>query len=1162
MGIRCSTAPRPSRTVRRAAERTEITGRRRRSWALAGLLLVLAWLTPDVAARADDAAPVALAVRAAAHDGFGRIVFEGPTHLGFNAAIEDGTLIIRFDRPASAALAAIAKRLPGYVTGVPLAMEGSLARIPLKRPVSVRTFSEGQAMAIDLVDRHDWPASSASPKSEPKSETQARAQSPDAPTSAQAAGPLAASSLAPGELLPVRAGEHDGRSRLVFDLTEPLAYDVDEEDGVVRLRIATRAALGPLPAELPTRVAALDSTAGESGLVVRLRLADGARIKHFRSGPKIVVDVFGAELSPAARAAAQEKSVAKREPQATKAPTRLVPAGTAATSAAAAAKQPPVVPPAPSLAAAPVSSAAPRPVVDRVLVTAARVNETTAIRFAWPKDVDPAAAVFVRAGYLWAVFDLEGRLDFGGWKRADGTPESRRLAPGVSAFRLKLPDPDVDVAVTREGSDWIASLSADAARPQSPSIDVRKAGDGQPRLFIPTSDPGPRIALADPEAGNTLLVIPLHRAGVGIGAERRYADVRFLPTGQGVVLEPLADGVVAEVGPSGIEVASTRGLNLTAAARAAEAPLTPGRIFDFDGWRALGGDDVPGARARLQAAVLAASAPQRNARRLDLARYHFATGAYAESLGVLDAIANDQPEIAEEPEIKALRGAARLEMNDVSGAAYDLMSPVLDGERDVAPWRAATAAAQGDWAGALRQFVRGEALVGRYPPALRVEFALTAAEAALEVGDPPKARVSLELVANLKPSGAAVDRAHWLMGRMYAAFDEYDSAEKEWAAAMKGGDPWVRSRARFDRAMALLDAGRMSRGEAIAELDKLRFSWRGDAFEYKVLTTLGVLQLADGNPRKGLDSLRKAVTNFPAQPGVDAVAARMRDVFAQLHVSGALAEMPTVAALALFQDFRDLVPQGAAGDAIIAQLAGRLIEVDLLDDAEGLLTDLVDRRLKGPAESKVRNQLGLVLLMDRKPQQAAEALDRPIAAEADDETVATRRQLRARALMDTEKFADALRVLSGDESPEATNLRADLFWRTNEWKLAAASLGRLTAALDPAAMSEADARLVLRQTIALALAADTRGLAGITNRFAPAMAATPFKDGFAILTDASQLTPSNLRTILSQASDADRFGAFLDSYRSRLLKTGTPTANADVGSASRGTPAPTSRAVN
>lgn len=1135
MDPRRSTAPRPSRTVRRAAERHHIIGYRLRSWALTGLLLILAGFVTGWSARADEApSPVALAVRAAPHDGFGRIVFESPAPMGFSAAIEDGTLVIHFDQTASVTLAPIAKRLPDYVTGVPLSIEGPIVRIPLKRPVAIRTFSEGPAMVIDLVVTASAPSPTAKPESAASKE---KAPEPKQAAVAAPTRSLPTTGGSAGSILPIRVGEHDDSSRLVFDLDQPLSYIVDGATGDVHLHIATQAALGPLPAQLPSRVVAIDSAVGDDGLDVHLQLPEGGRIKHFRSGPKIVVDVFGPEVAASARSATKSLAGAAT-PKAT--PEKSAAVASAATEQKPVATQPTrLLPPAPSLAAAPVGDTI-TTASARVPVSVSHDNDTTAIRFSWPKDVDPAAAVFVRAGYLWAVFDRSAQLDFGRWLRADGAPQSQRSGNGSIAFRLKLPDPDLSAIVTRDGNDWVVNLSADAAHPQNPNIEVRKSDNGQPHLYISTGDAGSRIALADPETGDTLLVVPMHRPGVGIAADRRYADVHLLPTGQGVAIETTADGVTADVGPSGIDIASANGLNLTpASVRVAEAPSKLGRIFDFDAWLALGGDSTD-ARSRLQAAVLSANAPQRNLRRLDLAHYYFATGSAAETLGVLDTIASDQREIVEEPDVKALRGAARLQMNDVAGAASDLMSPALDGERDVAPWRGAVAAAQHDWAGALRQFVRGESLIGHYPSALRVQFALSAAEAALEAGDSPQARVYLETANTLRPSNGAADRGHWLMGRMYAAFSEYDSADKEWSLAMSGGDPSIRARARFDRAMTFLDAGRMSRTDVIAELEKLQFAWRGDALEYTMLTTLGDLYLQNDDLRKGLASLRKAVTNFPTVPGIDTVAAHMRDAFVQFHADGRAAALPTLTELALFQEFRDLVPDGPTGDAIENQLVGRLIEVDLLDPAEDLLGELADRRLKGAAESKTRNQLGLVFLIDRKPQKAVDALDRPVAADADDETVNTRRQLRARALMDLEKYDEARKLLDGDNSVGATTLRADLFWRTNDWKQASLAFGKLTAALDPAKLADGDVRLVLRNTITLALAGNDRGLLDTGKRFGPAMATTPYKDAFSILTDSRQLlTPANLRTIMDQVSTADRFGAFLDSYRSQLLDKGS-----------------------
>jgi tetratricopeptide (TPR) repeat protein len=1180
LGIHRSTAPRLARTVQREAEGSSLPDRRLRKVAQAGLIAILAGLAPAIA-HAQQAAPMPLAVRAAPHDGYGRIVFEGAKPIGFNATLEDNVLVVRFDHPASAALAPLARRLADYVGGAPLAIDGQVARIPLKRAVTVRTFTEGPAMVVDLVNAKDVNAkdtsakdasskqtsakdtgakdTSAAPKASrqptPSSVAAAAAASAPAPTSAPA--PVSAQ---PTSSLAFRVGEHPDHSRLVFDVEQPAAYELEVDGGVARLRIATSSTLVPLKGELPARVSSIYSQSGANGLSIRVGLADGATVKHFRSGTKIVVDVFGPAISTTARAAAPKPTVAKASsvpqsqpqsktqtqpasPASVGAPTPLLPgkasAATATTATPVAAK---VVDPA-SIPAGP-----------RVPVVVTRADAVATLRFSWPQDVAPAAAVFTRAGYLWAVFDRDGQLDFSRWGRNDGAPDARRPAPGVTVFRLKLADPDLVPVAARDGAEWIVTLAPDAKRPQGPAVEVRKDNAGRTTLFVAVAEPGPTAAIADPDVGDTLIVVPLARAGLGIGAERRYAEMRLLPSAQGLVVEALADGITAQSAANGVEFAAASGLKLSADARA-EAPAKSTRIFDFEAWRKLGGggDD---ARLELQNAVLQASAPQRNARRLDLARFHFARAAYPETLGVIEAIASDQRDAAEEPEVKAIRGAARLQMNDVAGASNDLMSPVFDGEREVAPWRGALAAAQRDWAGALRQFVRGESVLDRYPPALRIQFALAAAEAALEAGDPARARVHLQQVAALSPTGGAAERAAWLNARSLAAFQEYDAADAEWKRAMRGGDPWVRSRARFDRADTLLAAGKITRPEAISELEKLEFAWRGDAFEYRTLKTLGELQIAEGDLRKGLTTLRKAVTNFQGQPDVGSVTSKMREAFIQFHADGRAAKMPTVTALGVFMEFRDLVPDGPVGDDIMGELVRRLVDVDLLDRAEEILADLADRRLNGSAESKARNQLGLVYLMDRKPAKALEALDRPLAADVDDETIAARRQLKARALTDLDHPADALKLLAADDTPEGANLRADLFWRIGEWKQAAAAFAPLTARIDPAKMSESDTRLVMRKVIALALAGDGRALATENARFGAGIAATPYKDAFAMLTDPQQINPVNIRAIAGQISTADRFGAFLDSYRARLIKTAPapkpgPTAAAERKTAAK-----------
>ncbi|HEX5498604.1 MAG TPA: hypothetical protein VFX03_05220, partial [Thermomicrobiales bacterium] len=368
------------------------------------------------------------------------------------------------------------------------------------------------------------------------------------------------------------------------------AYTVDDEKGSVTLRIATRATLGPLPRELPRRVAAIESSRDDKGLTVHLHVASDGRVRHFLSGTKIVLDVYGADAprsaeSPMRAAAAKAvpvKPVAPVSGEARAKPTKT--AESKAPSPASSVPVPLLTRTQPAVAPA-VASASGR---SRVAVTVAHGVDGTAIQFAWPEGVNPAAAIFVRAGYLWAVFDREAAFDFVDWARADGHPESAHPAPGASAVRLKLSDPELGASARCDGDTWTVVLRADPTRPRTPTISVRNGPNGRPALFVPAPDAGARIDLKDPDLGDTLLVLPFRQTGVGMGAERRYADLRLLVTAVGIAVKPLADGIDARSDSSGFEISSAAGLNLTSAiARVAEAPVRAGRIFDFAAWRAL-----------------------------------------------------------------------------------------------------------------------------------------------------------------------------------------------------------------------------------------------------------------------------------------------------------------------------------------------------------------------------------------------------------------------------------------------------------------------------------------------------------------------------------------------------------------------------------------------
>ena len=87
-----------------------------------------------------------------------------------------------------------------------------------------------------------------------------------------------------------------------------------------------------------------------------------------------------------------------------------------------------------------------------------------------------------------------------------------------------------------------------------------------------------------------------------------------------------------------------------------------------------------------------------------------------------------------------------------------------------------------------------------------------------------------------------------------------------------------------------------------------------------------------------------------------AVAARMSAVFTGLFYKSR-SDLPPLLALTLFEEFKELTPPGEEGDAVILNLAERLVEIDLLDRAAGVLETQVEFRLKGQARARVAARL-------------------------------------------------------------------------------------------------------------------------------------------------------------------------------------------------------------
>ncbi|MGQ0664503.1 MAG: hypothetical protein ACT4P2_13200 [Pseudomonadota bacterium] len=914
-------------------------------------------------------------------------------------------------------------------------------------------------------------------------------------------------------LLPVRFGTHPTFTRMVFDWPQPVDYRLDEGAAVtLSFDRGARVDAALIAARLAPVAGGVKVETKDGRLAVSMRLADGIRVRHFRSGTKVAIDfIHGPASAPA---------------PAERAPDRLPPAPNGA-------------PPEPPGATMPVASA--RPLADHgatVAVDIVRTADGHGLRFAWLEPV--AAAVFERGQHLVVVFGRRAVLDL---KAVDAHRDLLGAIETIESDGLALrlaPTGGPSSAVRREGNSWIVELGrASPAASERTRIAVRHADEPlAARLLVALAGAQAPIWVRDPEAG-ALAVLPSAVAGARILEDHVYLQFRLPRTAQGAVVLPLADDLAVRPLGDMFEISSARGLHVSPAPEQALPLARAGapRLFDFPAWRGAG--DFFADRQARQRAVILASEEKRSAARLALARFLFAHGQAADTLGLLRLIEQDDPDLVGAAELRAMRGVSALISGQRGEAADHLGHASLEGEPEAALWRGVLAVERGNSTAAMAEVARGSDFTG-YPPRFANRLALAAAEARLGAGDHAGVRAHLDAVLANHPTVGERARCEYLRGRLALAEGDAATAAALWAEVENG----AMTPARVAAALARLDlrlAGEEIKPEtAIAELERLGYAWRGDELEFAVLQRRGRLQLANREVRRGLLSLRRAATHFPDHTDTKAVVEEMSQAFERFYLDGGLDRVTPVAAIGLFDEFRELTPPGERGDAIVARLAERLIAVDLLERADELLENQMAHRLSGADQAAAGARLAFVRLLDRRPQGALDALRASRVEDLPAELHRDRARLAARALADLGRTAEAVARLEGDQAAEGQLLRADIYWQAQNWAAAAEALQPVVGAppTGNAPLPEEQARRAIHLAVALALTEDEAGAKRLADRFGPALERGPYKDVFRVLTSARRPPPADMAQVAARLATAAPFQSFLAGYRARFATGG------------------------
>ena len=777
------------------------------------------------------------------------------------------------------------------------------------------------------------------------------------------------------------------------------------------------------------------------------------------------------------------------------------PSGASASAAPSPAAPPPAAPaPAapPPAAPSPVAAAPAGPVA--LAAAPANVGEAMVLPFA----ASTSAAAFRRGDEAVLVFDERRPIDTAALRNDHvfGAAEIR-LLPDATVLRLGLPAGQaLHLWRTQEG--WaVAAGDEPALHPIRPELD---SGTEGLRLRLPAQAPGRSVTVPDPLTGGTLLVGTQREPGQGVAVPHGTPEFTLLPTWQGVAVVAVSDELVLHETATGFLLGSAeprRGLLLSKAEAdlgALDDAIRLTRRFDFP---AL---PLPALLQRLQGAAAGSGsepAGMRTAPRMATAQAMLALGLGAEAQAVLSVAATSDPRAEDDPDLLGLSAIAALiaGRTDESAALDD---PRLTGTDEIALWRGLRAAMLREGAADAAAVLAAEyRLLLAYPAPLQARLLPLAAETMALGGE---AEAAQHLV-DLRPHDANLDYARALL------------AEKKGdrRAALAILDRLAQSRDRRERARAApraiemrLAAGDITTAAAADAMDKLLYTWRGDAHEVTLRLRAAELHAQAGAPRAALTTLRETLEAMPEAQ--ESLRAGMQSIFSAALAADAKSPMPPLELVALAEENPDLISEGEAGLALARELADRLAALDLPRRAAPVLEKLVAAAPPGVVRAELGGRLAASRLLLGDPAGALSALGATAADPLPPAVLESRVLAWARATAAQGDAARAAAALESLDTPASIELCSQLLEQAKDWKGADATLRRVVSRSVPpeGPLTEAQAGTLLRLAAAASQAGDQATLTQLRDRDLPRLPQGRTADMLRLLTVTPVQLPEDL----------------------------------------------------
>lgn len=782
------------------------------------------------------------------------------------------------------------------------------------------------------------------------------------------------------------------------------------------------------------------------------------------------------------------------------------------------------------------------------IITASVKSTGKTMEMSFPFKSPIASTIFQRGKTVFVVLDTDKEVDLQRLKmNSKGmiTSATSDDSAGVQVVRVKLAKPWISYSrLTDKGWNVIVG---DMVRGDLKPLLIQRTlrSDKRSVMTIQYPKPGHVYWIKDPDLRDDLIVVTGFGPTRGFVKEQTFVEHKILESAHGIVLKPLSEDLSVRLRVDEVIISRKEGLNISSndvyhhlarikPKRRANASVAG--FIDFKNWQRGGSGNFMHSVSRLERQITSAPPAQRNRLRTQLARLYLAHKLAPESLGVVKQIISADATAGNDPTINILRGAANVMLHRNEDAREDLENHSLAFDKNAALWRGYLAVNEKKWPDALKQFTEGKEEIPKYPPFMQATFRLQEAKAALAVKQLRRAADSLDAMPKSRLPKKIRAESDLLRGRYFSLVGMENEALEAFNRVIRTDTGELSAEAEYNKINLQLTNKKITEDQAIKALERLSIIWRGDENELHTLHRLAELYANNKDYRSAFQIMKNTIIAFPSAKEALQIQDEMKEVFTDLFLYGKADDLSPIKALGLYYDYKELTPIGRLGDELIRRLAGRLIQVELLDQAAELLDYQIKNRLNGIARAQVAARLAMVHLMNRKPALALRTIRDTRQPDLPKSLKRRRDILEARSLGEMGRVENTIDILSQLDGYEIARLRADAYWTAHRWQRAGELLEEMlsTRWQDETPLDTTERFDVLRAAISYSLSEDQFALDRLRKKYYNKMLKGPDAEAFILVTSPIKKRGPEFNQLAKEIASVDTLDAFIKEFRARF----------------------------